>query len=273
MRHRLPALALFASISGAATIDLSSPELIAQGSEQFAQSCAVGYCHGSEGRSARGPALRDRVWDPREMYRITAEGLPGTSMPGWKDVIAEDAIWAVTAYVLSISSEPPTGAAAILETAHATTVVERAPLSEAAMQGRKLFFDLTRESRCGVCHELDGIGTAVGPNLALAARSKSERELTRDILEPQAEIAFGFEQIELELRSGEQLRGVLAEESETRIRVFDAASVPPPLRSVAKRDVVRQGTRPRSSMPADLGEVYTESEVASIVTYLVEMAR
>ena len=83
------------------SIDLSSPEMIADGSELFAKNCAVGYCHGSEGRPGRGPALRDRLWDTRELYRITAEGLPGTGMPGWKGVLEEAGVWAVTAYVLS----------------------------------------------------------------------------------------------------------------------------------------------------------------------------
>ena len=109
------ALLSVVGLHAADTVDLASETLIAEGSAQFAKSCAVGYCHGSEGRSARGPALRDRVWDPGELFRITAEGLPGTSMPGWQEVLTEEAVWAVTAYVLSLSSEPPTGTAAIVE--------------------------------------------------------------------------------------------------------------------------------------------------------------
>ena len=273
MTRLIVALALAAAPIVAESVDLSSPELIAQGSDQFARSCAVGYCHGSEGRAARGPALRDRVWDVRELYRITADGLDGTSMPAWKDVLSDEAVWAVTAYVLSLSSEPPSGAAAIVELGPGEAASSRPPLSEAAIRGKLLFFDLTREKRCGVCHQLDGLGSAIGPNLVLAARAKTQRDLTRDILEPHAEIAYGFEQVQLELRSGERLQGVLAEETETRIRIFDAASVPPPLRSVAKRDVRQQRTRERSSMPADLGEVYSASEIALIVTYLDETAR
>lgn len=273
MTRLIVTLALSVTAVMAGSVDLSSPELIAQGSDQFARSCAVGYCHGSEGRAARGPALRDRVWDPRELHGITANGLDGTSMPAWKDVLSDEAVWAVTAYVLSLSSEPPTGPAAIIELGPAEAVASRAPLSEAAIRGKALFFDLTRERRCGVCHQLDGLGTAIGPNLVLAARAKTQRDLLRDILQPDSEIAYGFEQVQLDLRSGERLRGVLAEETETRIRVFDAASVPPPLRSVAKRDVRRQRMLKRSSMPSDLSEVYSAGEMDSIMTYLSETSR
>ena len=268
---RLATLLLVAvPLPGVESLDLSSPELIAEGSAQFGKSCAVGYCHGSEGRPARGPGLRDRVWDPHELYRITSEGLPGTSMPGWKDVIPDFAVWAVTAYVLSLSSEPPSGTAAIVALDPEVGTEETTELSAEAARGKSLFFDLTRQRRCSVCHELDGMGTPVGPNLVLAGRTKSAPELTRDILKPQAEIAFSFEQVQLVLRSGERIQGVLAGETESRIRIFDDAAVPMPLRSVSKGGIRRQRTRKRSSMPRDLKTVYSNDEIASIVAYLTE---
>ena len=266
-------LLLVVPLPATESLDLSSPELIAEGSAQFAKSCAVGYCHGSEGGPARGPALRDRIWDPHELYRTTSDGLPGTGMPGWKDVIPDRAVWAVTAYVLSLSTEPPVGTAAIVALDPEVETEGRTELSDEAARGKSLFFDLTRQKRCGVCHELDGMGTPVGPNLVLAGRSKSARELTRDILKPHARIAFGFEQVQLVLRSGERIQGVLAGETESRIRVFDDASVPMPLRSVSKSGIRRQRTRKRSSMPSDLDSAYSTDEIASIVAYLTESAR
>ena len=265
-------LLLVAGLQAADSVDLASEDLIEQGSAQFAKSCAVGYCHGSEGRSARGPELRDRVWDPSELFRITADGLPGTSMPGWKDVLSEEAVWAVTAYVMSLSSEPPSGAEAIVELGTALESPRRPELSERALHGKDLFFDLTRERRCSVCHQVDGMGSSIGPNLKIAAKGKSARELEREVLEPHRSIAYGFEQVQVEMRSGETIAGVLAEETETRIRIFDVASVPPPLRSLSKAEVQRQQTRERSSMPADLDTVYTRDEIAAIATYLSETA-
>ena len=266
------ALLLVGGLQAADRVDLASEDLIEEGSAQFAKSCAVGYCHGSEGRSARGPALRDRVWDPSELFRITADGLPGTSMPGWKDVLSEEAVWAVTAYVMSLSSEPPGGAAAIVELGTAFESPVRPDLSAKALHGKDLFFDLTRERRCSVCHEVDGLGTSIGPNLKIVAKGKTAPELERDILEPGGRIAYGFEQVRVELASGEIIAGVLAEETETRIRIFDTASMPPPLRSVHKAEVKRQQTRQRSSMPDDLDTVYTADEIAAIATYLSETA-
>lgn len=264
---------LAASCLAAESLDLSSPELIADGSALFAQNCAVGYCHGSEGRAARGPALRDRAWDPRELYRVTADGLPGTSMPGWKGILADRDVWAVAAYVLNLSNEPPVGAGAVIELGTAEAPSAGAEFSAEALRGKELFFDLTRQRRCGVCHRLDGMGTAIGPNLAVAARGKSREDLRQAIANPQGEVAYGFEQAWLELRSGERIEGVLADETESKVRIFDAAAVPPPLRTVLKREVREQGTRERSSMPDDLDQTYVAEEIESIVTYLRETSR
>ncbi len=266
-------LAASAAWLQAESIDLAGPDLIADGDQHFAQSCAVGYCHGSEGTSARGPALRDREWNVHDLYRITAEGLPGTSMPGWKGVIPDRAIWAITAYVLSLSSDPPSGADAVVML-EGTPGEEAAlvPLSADAERGKALFSDLTRERRCSVCHRMDGMGSAIGPNLALAARSKSEQELTQDIVDPNRSIAFGFEQVHLELRSGEPVAGVLAGETADRVRVYDSGAVPPPLRSVARLDIRDQRTLQGSAMPGDLGETYSAEEIAAIVGYLLETA-
>lgn len=273
MAARIAALALAAGLLPAEPIDLSSPELVADGSALFAKNCAVGYCHGSAGRAARGPALRDRVWDFRDLYRITADGLPGTSMPGWKGVLEDRGVWAVTAYVLSLSSEPPSGSAALVEVNTPTEEHTRAELSEPAALGKALFFDLTRQRRCGVCHALDGLGSSVGPNLAVSASSRPAEDIRRDILMPHERIAYGFDQVELLLESGETLAGVLAEEDESVIRVFDAAAIPPPLRTVRKENVERQRTLQRSSMPNDIDRIYSEDEIDAIVRYLMEAAR
>ena len=253
-------------------IDLSSPELVAEGAKQFAQSCAVGYCHGSEGRSARGPELRDRPWSAQELYRITDQGLPGTSMPGWNGVISDRAIWAVTAYVLSISSSPPSGSGAVVMTGGGDEGERQAELSPEAELGKQLFFDLKRQSRCGVCHRLGALGTAIGPNLALAARSRSKSELIQDILDPHRSVAFGFELVELHLHSGERIRGVVAEETETRVRLFDSGAVPPPRRTAKKSDIRAQAIVEGSAMPANLDETYSPEELGAIAAFLWEAA-
>ncbi len=249
------------------TINLKAPELITQGRSLYAGSCGVGYCHGAEGRAARAPKLRDRTWEPRRLFAITHDGVPGSSMPAWKDQLSDPEIWSIVAYIVSLSSAPLDDSAAVIELGPAEPAAPAAR-SEQAQQGRDLFFDLTNEKRCAVCHRLGGWGTAIGPDLAASAARKSADELLRDILKPNASIAKGFRQTDLSTNQGERIAGILQEETKELVRLYDMASIPPPLRTVYRDQIHAIQTRKRSSMPGDYGRVYSEGELQAIVAYL-----
>jgi putative heme-binding domain-containing protein len=249
------------------TINLLDPAVIANGSALFQKNCAVGYCHGSEGRSARGPALRDRVWAPRDFYRITHDGLPGTSMPAWKDVLPAADIWALTAYVMTLAKNPVEAAAAIVEIEAAWD--EPKSLTGEAARGEQLFFDLTREKRCGLCHQLRDKGSPIGPNLAVAAAAKSADELERDIRRPGSQRAFGFELTEVTTRDGETIRGVLADQTAAAVKIYDTSALPPVLRTLpAARVRSVRARKGRSPMPDGWEAVYTDAELRAIVAFL-----
>ena len=250
------------------TVNLLDQGVIAQGSTLFQKNCAVGYCHGSEGRSARGPALRDREWAPRDFYRITHDGLPGTSMPPWKGVLPAEDIWAVTAYVMTLAKNPVAPSEAVISLEGGD---EGPPeLTGDAKRGEELFFDLTREKRCGLCHSLRGKGTPVGPNLAVAAGAKSAAELLRDIHEPGKQRAFGFELTEATTRGGETIAGVLAEKTPSEVTIYDASALPPVLRTIPASELKRLRTRKgRSPMPGAWEQVYTDAELQQIVAFLL----
>ncbi len=252
------------------TLDLSDAFRIERGSQLFAQSCAVGYCHGSEGRAARGPALRDRVWEPREVYHITHDGLPGTSMPAWKDVFPGADIWAIVAYVVSLSGEPAPPGGLVVEVDPSEAAPAR-ELTAAALRGREFFFDLTRQRRCGVCHRVGDRGTGVGPNLAVSAGEMSRAQLAEAIQDHGASVAYGFEQVVVRLRDGSEVRGVLSEESDDLVRVYDSGSVPPPLRTIPRDEIDAVTIEEKSSMPGAWADVYTAGELELMLDYLGEI--
>ena len=249
------------------TVDLKDPAVIAKGNRVFGRYCSVGYCHGAQGRSGLGPALRDRVWDPQELFGIVAGGRPGTLMPPFVENLYPEDIWSIVAYVISLGSVKP-GASTAVEVESAARAADS--LSEQARRGRSLFFDLTNEKRCSLCHQLEDNGTAVGPNLALVVKSQSEEQLRRHILEPNAAIAEGFEQTVITTNQGERVAGVAKERTDELIRVYDAAGIPSPLRTFYRDEIRSVETQKRSSMPDDYGDFYLHEEVAAIIAYLRE---
>ena len=263
-------LAVAPAVSQERSINLLDEAVIELGSDLFQMNCAVGYCHGSEGRSARGPALRDREWVPRDLYRMTHDGLPGTSMPGWNGVLTAEDIWAVTAYIMTLASNPVQPADALVSIEFGA--VKPTELTGDAKHGEELFFDLTREKRCGLCHRLGDKGTAVGPNLAVAAGEKTAEDLERDIRQPGSTRAFGFELTEVFTRDGEVIRGVLADQSSTHVRIYDTSALPPVLRTVSAEGLGRVRARDGlSPMPEGWESVYSDAEIGAIVAFLMAM--
>lgn len=89
----------------------------AQGRELFQKNCA--FCHAPDGsgknwigsflqphpRNLTEPAFAERV-DVARLKIVIAEGLPGTTMPAWKDVLSPADIDAVAAYVWKAFIQP-----------------------------------------------------------------------------------------------------------------------------------------------------------------------
>jgi len=96
---------------------LASAAARARGRTLFLENCAI--CHGvrgnGQGERKEGFAtpprdLTDPRWrrqeTPRKVFHAIREGEHGTAMPSWKP-LGDDAIWDLTAYVLSLGSGRP----------------------------------------------------------------------------------------------------------------------------------------------------------------------
>ena len=256
---------LLSPLTAQTTVDLTNADVIAKGNDLFAKNCATGYCHGAEGRAARGPDLRNRDWDPRKLYSSIRDGVPGTTMPPWNNILLAEDLWAVTGYIISLGTTRLRGSAAAITLG--SSAAGRTELTGKAKHGRDLFFDLNHQRRCAICHRLGGKGTAVGPDLS-AASGKSAEALMNDIVHPGTSIAEGFEQTVVTSKVGETIAGVKHSQTDEVIRVYDSEAIPPPLRTFYRDSVQGTTTRKRSSMPWDYGRFYTQAELQAIVAYL-----
>jgi len=275
------------SHSSLSAYDLTNPELISQGKELFAQNCAVGYCHGSAGRSGRGPRLREREWDKNYLFRVTMEGIPNSSMPGWKDRFTEQEIASVVAYVLTLSkassNDLELGTASVPSTTaqsaeslkpaspsartSTTFVAEKNGTLGDPQKGKLLFFDASNEINCGLCHRIRGTGNDIGPDLS-AQKTRLPREILKDVLLPSASIASSRKPIRVTTQSGEIIFGILLEENSSQLKLFDMGALPAVLRTFPKSQIQSQSLECRSSMPEKYAEIYTVRQLLDIIAFL-----
>jgi putative heme-binding domain-containing protein len=263
-------------------LNLSDPQLIAQGSTLFAQSCSVGYCHGAAGKAGRGPRLRGKEWDKNYLFKVTFDGIPNSSMPAWKGRLTEAEIGAVVAYVLTLSkltsdsaqapvpaapvaSSPATASEASPTTSESSAV--NGSLSGDAEKGKALFFDSSNDWHCGACHKIGGTGASVGPELN-GVRSKAVKDLFIDIVLPSAHLSPDRPFLSITTKSGEQIQGVKSEESATHIKLYDIGSLPAVLRNLPKEQIQKLDIQSRSPMPAKYGEMYTVKQLLDLIAFL-----
>ena len=180
----------FVSLSGVAWAD---PGQAALGKAVYARACAP--CHGVAG-DGRGPQARWLSPKPRDLtrglyrfkatpltalptdddlYRVVAEGLPGSSMPGWKRAMSREEMRQVVHYIKGFSTRFEAEAAP--EVVEAPTPVVSTP--ESVARGKTLF-----GSNCAVCHGQGGAGD--GPTAAVLKDAWGDpirpRDLTAGVL-------------------------------------------------------------------------------------------
>ncbi|MFQ5915572.1 MAG: c-type cytochrome, partial [Nitrospinota bacterium] len=163
---------LSAAIAGAfmAAPAVAEPGDADRGEEIYAERCA--WCHGEEGDGFGPGAERlnppprdftlgqykikttgfdDIVANDEDLFRMIEDGMPGSAMPRWSDILSEQDIWDVVAYIKTfagLEEEEPS------QQVDYATPVSVSP--ESIEKGKKLFQD-----RCSECHGEGGKGDAV----------------------------------------------------------------------------------------------------------------
>lgn len=137
--------------------------------------------------------------------------------------------------------------------------LENLPSQGDTNRGKGLF-----QQHCANCHQLGGIGTALGPDLAALTNRTSPALLTA-ILDPNQAIEDKFLQYVAETEDGLQLAGVILEENSASILLGVADGKQVPL--VRERLVGLESTR-RSLMPEGLEAQLDPAAMADLLAFL-----
>jgi putative heme-binding domain-containing protein len=119
-------------------------------------------------------------------------------------------------------------------------------------------------AKCASCHRADGVGTAVGPDLA-AEFQRSPETILKDILAPNDTIAAGYATYVVETSSGHVFSGVLALESAKSLSLRLAEGKE---QTVLRKDIERLSSTQLSLMPENLAESLAPSDVTDVIAWL-----
>jgi len=150
---------------------------------------------------------------------------------------------AAVCFPLALPAQNKTGAAAQVE------------------RGKELFVNSTKGAPCGGCHQIGGVGTAVGPDLRVLASAVGPRAIAQSI---EMSMTAYVQQVKT---ADSTFPGFVQKKSADEVDVWDLSKTPPELRKLAAKDVVSMDNNQTwKHPPAAAG--YTSQELADVIAFL-----
>ena len=220
-----------------------SPTILQEGMAAFRANCA--YCHGMDGRGARGPDLTaiyagDRTEET--LYPLVRAGVPGTEMPPASVFLQEPDTWKVLMYIRTLGvppSPPPEGN---------------------AENGERIF-----RARCASCHQVNGRGGVLGPDLSRIGGARTSAALTRQIRGAVEDFRAGYEPVTVTTSEGRTVRGTRKGEDLFSVQVMDTTER---LQGYVKSDVKAVTPEKRSLMPVYSVDQLNQQDLNDLLVYL-----
>ncbi len=125
-----------------------------------------------------------------------------------------------------------------------------------------------KQGTCAKCHQVNGEGKNVGPDLSEIGKKFAHEAMYESILYPSASIAHNYETWVIETKKGTSASGVLVSKSDTEIAIKDAEAI---VRTFKLADVESATRSPISLMPADLHQLMRTQELVDVVEYLLTL--
>jgi mono/diheme cytochrome c family protein len=168
------------------------PQTVSQGRQIYEQSCAI--CHGSDGHGqttlGQGmyPPVMDLTsphaqhWNDSEMFWVIQNGVRLTGMASWKATINPEDTWKLIIFIRRL----PSLNGPVAKNSDETSTAPKKTPEQLVVYGRTLY----RQEGCFTCHQLDGEGTKVGPDLTVeGTRGRSADWLVGHFKNPSAYVA------------------------------------------------------------------------------------
>ncbi len=286
------ALTVAGLVNGAGREQEPSPgELINAGRRVFAGSCGMAYCHGTDGVGGTAPRLRDRDYTRERLTRIINEGIPGTAMPAFGRGLGREQVAQLVAFLLSVNREVRAasvdgrvdphfgggGAVATGKAANSAPTVElrvspRAGESGGGLvgdwrAGEQLFFDASSLSNCRICHTLHGRGGKVASDLTRLS-GEPPASILRRLVVPRTDADGRHALVTVRLVSGGTVTGILRDEDEKSVRVFDTSTMPPVSRNYLRGEILGVDRLPASGCQGQVATRLTFQQVLDLVALI-----
>jgi putative heme-binding domain-containing protein len=146
----------------------------------------------------------------------------------------------------------------------ALDVVGRGLKGRDAQHGREMF----AAAGCALCHQVNGEGGAVGPDLSTLGQRFTVRDIVEATIHPSKAISDQYQMVTLELADGRTMSGRIVSRDEQNTRIATNLMRPTESAAVPNGAIRKSIAHPVSTMPAGLLNALNEDELLDLVAYL-----
>jgi cytochrome c2 len=128
-------------------------------------------------------------------------------------------------------------------------------------RGRELFTNAKKGVACKTCHQLGGIGTAIGPNLTNMASNGSVHSIVMTMHMTMTE------HVVLVKTKTNSFPGILKQQYSDRFEYYDLSVIPPVLRTLYGNQIISAERDEKWRHPPAMAN-YTAQELADVIAFL-----
>lgn len=131
-----------------------------------------------------------------------------------------------------------------------------------AAKGKVVF-----QKHCAACHRVDGVGTALGPNLA-AMRARGRESILVNVLDPNREVNPAYLNYSVLSVDGRVVTGMIASENANSVTLTRGENTRD---TILRRDIDVFRSSGVSLMPEDLDKAIDQEAMADLIEYLMQI--
>ena len=138
---------------------------------------------------------------------------------------------------------------------------DKRPAPAQAQRGRELFVKSPKGIACATCHFLDGVGTAVGPDLSKFASVATPHSLVATIKMTMTN------EVQLVKTADGKFPGILKQKVGDDVEIWDLSKMPPVLQKLTAKQITSMDRDTVWKHPPALAD-YNAQELADIIGFL-----
>ncbi|WP_242094146.1 c-type cytochrome [Aestuariivivens sediminicola] len=129
--------------------------------------------------------------------------------------------------------------------------------------------NLFRATLCVACHQINGMGGSVGPELSQLGTRFTVKDIAEAIVNPSQTISDRYRDAIYYLKDGQTVTGRFIEETDQDITLSTNPFSPDITTRIGKSDLLKKEPSPLSSMPPGLINTLNEKELSDLVAFLL----